>query len=730
MKNYLFQSVITTKVMVLFILLSFQVAIYAHSIPHAEALNSAAVIQSSIDNVNSKAMIIGNGDINALIFSRNNQIIMHLSKNDVWDARLITENDPPLLKVDISNHSWSGGSQPPSWSHPYPTPTPACVIKIDYSGNITNTNLDLKRGLATITTSSETIMIRALMHMNAIAIEAGGAVSIEGFYQKFLPVADKRQSGNQQVVKQTIPGDIDVPGMDVYIVKISNSNLHAVSVAHTKEAKLAEDTATASASKVIGTPLSTTIQLHEGVWFDFWSKSGVQLADQDLQNWWYRQLYYLRCLSKPDGFPIALQGGYNNKPGWHGSWTMNYNAEQTFWPSFSSNHPDLAMPFINLVEHYHPRAKWVAKTVFNSEGASSPHNHYPFEPDPAKSKSKNNRHFSYMPWSYGIGTSGHMMSILWAYYDYTRDPAYLKNKLFPLLKDYATFYAHFIEQCRENKGVVAFGPSVDQEHGGFGRDNSPYDLAWAKSTLNHAIESAEILDTDPSLRTRWSNALAKLPYYPISGDKGNDYVQTPGVGGYNIVTPVVPVFPAELISWFSSTDEKELFKRTIKWIETRYNKNNSVVMLNVARARFSMTDDAINDTKTFFKEQEQANGLFHWQGHGYYMSEQTAVAGLINEFLLQSVHGIIRIFPAWPKDKDATFTHLRAQGGFLVTAEQKSGEVYRLEIVATVPGTLRVVSPWPTIKVKYGVKEHMLKPDAQGVVTLEAEIGAPLEFFQ
>jgi hypothetical protein len=319
-----------------------------------------------------------------------------------------------------------------------------------------------------------------------------------------------------------------------------------------------------------------------------------------------------------------------------------------------------------------------------------------------------------------------MMSILWAYYDYTRDAAYLRHRLYPLLKDYATFYAHFIEQCREDDGVVALGPSVDQEHGGFGRDNSPYDLAWAKSTLKHAIRSAEILDTDPALRTRWSDALAKLPYYPISGDKGDDYVQTPGVTGYNIVTPVVPVFPAELVSWFSPPDEKELFKRTIKWIETRYNKNNSVVMLNVARARLSMTDDAINDTKTFFKGQEQDNGLFHWKGHGYYMSEQTAVAGLINEFLLQSVDGIIRVFPAWPKDRDAAFTRLRAQGGFLVSARQQNGMIEHLEIETTVSGTLRLLSPWSRISVKTGARVRRLQPDARGVVTLATEAGEKL----
>jgi hypothetical protein len=153
-------------------------------------------------------------------------------------------------------------------------------------------------------------------------------------------------------------------------------------------------------------------------------------------------------------------------------------------------------------------------------------------------------------------------------------------------------------------------------------------------------------------------------------------------------------------------------------------------MLNAARARLSMTDDAINDTKTFFKGREQDNGLFHWKGHGYYMSEQTAIAGLINEFLLQSVDGIIRIFPAWPKDKDAAFTRLRAQGGFLVSAEQKNGEIEQFEIEATTSGLLCLHSPWPYISVTAGGQAKRLQPDERGLVTLEMQAGDKALFEQ
>ncbi len=91
----------------------------------------------------------------------------------------------------------------------------------------------------------------------------------------------------------------------------------------------------------------------------------------------------------------------------------------------------------------------------------------------------------------------------------------------------------------------------------------------------------------------------------------------------------------------------------------------------------------------------QPNGLFNWKGHGYYMTEQVAVARFVSELLLQSTGGVIRIFPAWPADNDARFANLLAEGGFEVSAEQVSGRVGDVRIHATVDGTARLLSPWP-----------------------------------
>jgi len=79
--------------------------------------------------------------------------------------------------------------------------------------------------------------------------------------------------------------------------------------------------------------------------------------------------------------------------------------------------------------------------------------------------------------------------------------------------------------------------------------------------------------------------------------------------------------------------------------------------------------------------------------HVYYLAANVGVAGGIFELLLQRLDNTIRVFPCWPTEKDASFTNLRAQGGFPVTAEQQVGQVTRLEITSTGGGRLRLLNP-------------------------------------
>jgi len=67
---------------------------------------------------------------------------------------------------------------------------------------------------------------------------------------------------------------------------------------------------------------------------------------------------------------------------------------------------------------------------------------------------------------------------------------------------------------------------------------------------------------------------------------------------------------------------------------------------------------------------------------------------VINECLMQSYNGIIRMFPNWPANSNAEFNTLRAVGGFLVSGSIKSGEIQEIEIYSENNNELKVYNPW------------------------------------
>ncbi|MGH9427145.1 MAG: glycoside hydrolase family 95-like protein, partial [Terriglobia bacterium] len=71
----------------------------------------------------------------------------------------------------------------------------------------------------------------------------------------------------------------------------------------------------------------------------------------------------------------------------------------------------------------------------------------------------------------------------------------------------------------------------------------------------------------------------------------------------------------------------------------------------------------------------------------------------LNEMLLQSHDGVIRIFPAIPdRWQDASFK-LRAVGAFLVTAERQAGEVQPVAIESLRGRPCKFENPWTNRKV-------------------------------
>ncbi|HNL68445.1 MAG TPA: hypothetical protein PKK76_07960, partial [Leptospiraceae bacterium] len=106
--------------------------------------------------------------------------------------------------------------------------------------------------------------------------------------------------------------------------------------------------------------------------------------------------------------------------------------------------------------------------------------------------------------------------------------------------------------------------------------------------------------------------------------------------------------------------------------------------------------------------------------------ENFALPVVINECLLQSYNGVIRLFPNWDLQRRAEFHTLRAVGAFLVSAACENGAVQWVEITSEVGGTLRLIVPWAEgAQVRRGGKEFVV---SSGLVEMETTPGEKMQF--
>jgi hypothetical protein len=111
-------------------------------------------------------------------------------------------------------------------------------------------------------------------------------------------------------------------------------------------------------------------------------------------------------------------------------------------------------------------------------------------------------------------------------------------------------------------------------------------------------------------------------------------------------------------------------------------------------------------------------------GHTGAWTESLGITGALQDLLMQSWDGVIRIFPGLPSGLDASFTDLRAVGAFLVSASRGGGVVGEVSITSLRGGTCVLENPWPGKKIAVScaaAPDLTLTADSRGLVSFSSE---------
>ncbi len=168
---------------------------------------------------------------------------------------------------------------------------------------------------------------------------------------------------------------------------------------------------------------------------------------------------YLTLAASQEGTRATnLQGIWNEKilPPWSSNYTLNINTEMNYWPTLQLGLPECYRPLIELVKTLHKNGQSTAGDFYGVKGFVSHHatdvwglSH------PTGSRLKDSA-----KWCFWNLSSGWLCRMLYSYYEYTQDEAFLRS-VAPVLADCALFYRELLV---EQDGKLMLCPSTSPEN--------------------------------------------------------------------------------------------------------------------------------------------------------------------------------------------------------------------------------------------------------------------------
>lgn len=223
---------------------------------------------------------------------------------------------------------------------------------------------------------------------------------------------------------------------------------------------------------------------------------------QALEELFFQYGRYLLISSSrdcPDALPANLQGVWNavDNPPWNSDYHLNINLQMNYWPAYVTNLLETAFPVINYIDDLRVYGRiaaaryagiisqkgeengWLVHTQATPFGWTAPGWDY--------------------YWGWSPAANAWMMQTVYEAYSFYRDQDYLREKIYPMLRETVRFWNAFLHEDKEAKRWVS-SPSYSPEHGPISIGNT-YDQSLIWQLFHDFIQAAQELKLDEDLLT-------------------------------------------------------------------------------------------------------------------------------------------------------------------------------------------------------------------------------------
>ena len=682
-----------------------------------------------------EAMPLGNATVGALVWQRDSSLRLSLDRTDLWDLRPVDSLSGDnfrfsWVKEHIRTKDYLPVQKKLDWPYdmnPAPSKIPGAAIEfpLEKIGAPTQVRLYLNNALCEANWADGTQMqtfvhatepvgwfvfrnLRTPIEPSILTpvynkTKPDGSldpVSGQDLHRLGYQQGETVREGNRITYHQKGYGDF---WYDVVVCwKQEGETLYGT---WSVTSSLSGEKAAEKAEAALQRGLKQDYQAHLEYWNKYWAQSSVTLPDSILQKQYQNEMYKFASTTREHSYPISLQAVWtadNGKlPPWKGDYHHDLNTQLSYWPAYTGNHLTEGMGYLNTLWNQRDTYKRYTRQYFGTEGMNMP-GVCTLTGEPMG---------GWIQYSMSQTVAAWLAQHFYLHWKYSADRTFLKERAYPFLKDVAIYLEQVSEVTPEGVRKLEFSSSpevFDNSLQAWFSDMTNYDLAMMHFLFKAAAELAHELNlTDES--SHWAALEAQLPDYDVDEEgcltfaKGYPYNES-----HRHFSHAMAIHPMGLIDWSDGEKSQHIIRATLKRLDEvgpDYWTGYSYSWLANMKARAFDGKGAAQALRTFaecfcLKNTFHANGDQTKSGKSRFtyrpftLEGNFAFASGIQEMLLQSHTGTIRIFPALPEEwKDVSFEGLRAMGAFLVSAQMEGGEITRVRIYSEKGGMLKIACP-------------------------------------
>ena len=221
---------------------------------------------------------------------------------------------------------------------------------------------------------------------------------------------------------------------------------------------------------------------------------------QALEELFFQYGRYLLISSSrdcPDALPANLQGVWNavDNPPWNSDYHLNINLQMNYWPAYVTNLLETAFPVINYIDDLRVYGRLAAARYAGIVSQEGEENGWLVHTQ-ATPFGWTAPGWDYY-WGWSPAANAWMMQTVYEAYSFYRDQDYLREKIYPMLRETVRFWNDFLHKDQQAQRWVS-SPSYSPEHGPISIGNT-YDQSLIWQLFHDFIQAAQELELDEDL---------------------------------------------------------------------------------------------------------------------------------------------------------------------------------------------------------------------------------------